>query len=269
MLRSKKLLFIIFLVILISGIVFVFYGNINKSKNFTSATSSKPDVKGAKVKYPQDFTIVIVGDSMTERLGNSDEIRSYLSRYYPDKTFEVLNYGFGATSILSIPDRLTKPTQHAREFRPILDIDFDLIIIESFGHNPLSEYPLNEGLKKQDETLDNIVSLIKKSNPKAKIAFLATLAPNKKNYALNQVDLSPDVREKWANERVAYIQNHIKYANSHNIPLINVYEKSLNTDKDGDLKYIDKVDYIHPSPSGIYLISQEIVDTIFNSNLFN
>lgn len=261
MLNRKEFLFLGFCTLLILGISFAFNTKINESQ-------TKLEVKSEKIKYPQDFTIVLVGDSMTERLGNSDEIRSYLSEYYKDKTFEVLNYGFGSTNILSVPDRLINPTQQSREFRPILDIAFDLIIIESFGHNPLSQFPLKEGLEKQNQTLDRIVYLIKKANPKAKIAFLATLSPNKRSYALTEVELSPEKREQWVTERISYISNHINYAHSHNIPLINVYEKSLNKDLDGDLKYIDKADFIHPSPSGIYLISQEIADFIFKTNIF-
>lgn len=221
-----------------------------------------------KVKYPQDFTIVLVGDSMTERLGNSDELRADFKKYYPDKSVEVLNYGFGATNILSVPERLEKETFHNRAFRPILDIDFDLIIIESFGHNPLSQFSLEEGLKKQTETLDQITKLIQNSNPRAKIAFLATISPNRKKYALNNVDLTTENREKWAEERIAYIKNHISFAQAHNIPLINVYEKSLNKEGDGNLEYISKADYIHPSPTGVYLISEEIAKAIFNSQLF-
>lgn len=222
-----------------------------------------------KVKYPQDFTIVLVGDSMTERLGNSDELRADLKKYYPDKSVEVLNYGFGATNILSVPERLEKETFHNRSFRPILDIDFDLIIIESFGHNPLSQFPLEEGLKKQTETLDQITKLIQNSNPRAKIAFLATISPNRKKYALNNVDLTTENREKWAEERIAYIKNHISFAQAHNFSLINAYEKSLNKDGDGNLEYISKDDYIHPSPTGVYLISDEIAKVIFDNKLLS
>ena len=41
-------------------------------------------------------------------------------------------------------------------------------------------------------------------------------------------NLSPEQRKEWANERTAYIKNHIEYARSHNIPLINIFEKSLS-----------------------------------------
>lgn len=220
-----------------------------------------------KVKYPQDYTLVLVGDSMTEYLGNSDELRAYLKEYYPGKTFEVLNYGFGSTNILSVEKRLTEKTFYTREFRPILDIAFDLILVESFGNNPLSEYPLEEGLQIQTEALDTVVRLIRQENPAAKIVFIATISPNKKVYAYRKVDLSDEQREKWVGERVAYIKNHIEYAVSHNIPIVNIFEKSLNEDDDGNMEYISDTDYIHPSPNGVKFISKEIADFIFKNKI--
>lgn len=237
---------------------------------FTQETEKPTQIKvntKTKVKYPQDYTIVMVGDSMTERLGNSDELMGYLKKYYPNKTFQILNYGFGSTNILSIEDRLKRQTYYGRVFMPILDIAFDLILIESFGHNPLSEFPLNEGLKKQTEALDKIVTLIQKETPKAKIVFVATISPNKRRYGEGEVDLSPEKRLEWANERIAYIKNHIEYAQSHQIPIINIYEKSLNKDGDGNLDYISSLDFIHPSPSGVYFISENIAKFIFENKI--
>lgn len=202
---------------------------------------------------------------MTEFLGNSTELRGFLGNYYPNKSIDIYNYGFGSTNILSIPERLTKWTDHSRAYQPILDIDFNMIIIESMGHNPLSEYPLEEGLKKQTETLDTIISLIHEKRPKARLVFLATLAPNRKNYGLGSVDLSPEKRAEWADERTAYIKNHIGYARSHHIPLINVYENSLDFYGDGNLEYIEHQTYIHPSPKGIIFIQKQIADFIYKN----
>lgn len=220
-----------------------------------------------KVKYPVDYTIVMVGDSMTEALGNSDELMANLKRYYPGKTFQILNYGFGSTNILSIPKRLTETTFYTRDFSPITDIEFNLILVESMGHNPLSELPLDQGLQKQTETLDNIISIIKERNSSAKVAFVSTIAPSKYQYGKGKVDLPDSEREAWANERIAYIKNHMDYARAHNIPLINVFEKSLNKSGDANLDFINKDDYIHPSPNGIYSISDEIAKFIFENNL--
>lgn len=278
MLHNKKFLFFVALFILLLGIVATIYVSSsdktlfkmrsfwNKPLEHKQPTTVNVDNR-QKVKYSQDYTIVLLGDSMTEVLGNSDELRAYLKEYYPKKTFEVLNYGFGSTNILSVQERLEQETMHGRTFRPILDIAFDLILIESFGHNPLSQFPLEEGLKKQSEALDKIVDSIKISNPAAKIVFVATIAPNHYRYAEGQVDLAPEVREKWVNERIAYIKNHIDYAKSHNIPLVNVYERSLNKDQDGDLIYINATDFIHPSPTGVYLISKELAKTIFEQKI--
>ncbi len=236
-------------------------------------TQTNPDLIGAptispqgKVKYPQDYTFVLLGDSMTAALGNSVELKADLIKDYPNKTFEFLNYGFGSTNILSVEKRLTENTTNGRVYRPILDIDFNVILIESFGHNPLSEFPLEEGLKKQNEALDKIVSLISQSNPKATILFVATIAPNRRRYGEGQIDLSLEQRAKWADERTAYIKNHIKYAQDHNIPLINIYKDSL-VDGDGNLEYIDSANFIHPSPNGIIFISHEIADFIFKNKI--
>lgn len=219
------------------------------------------------IKYPQDFTLLLVGDSMTEYLGNSDELKGYLNQYYPNKTFEVLNYGYGSTNILSIQDRLDKGTFHGREFRPILDIDFDLILIESMGHNPLSTYPLDEGLKKQNEALDKIVAATLQKHKKTKIVFVATIAPDKKTYAMGKEDLSVEVRTKWAAERDAYIENHISYAKAHNIPVIDIYAKSKDSEGNGKYIFISQTDHIHPSPTGVLFISKEIADYLAKNNL--
>jgi lysophospholipase L1-like esterase len=232
---------------------------VNTTRDYHGGEPKTIQINGkAKVKYPEDYTTVLVGDSMTEKLGNCDELRAYLKKYFPDKSFALLNYGFGSTNILSVEERLTKETQHGRSFRPILDIAFDVILIESFGHNPLSQFPLEEGLKKQTEALDKIVSIIRQGNPEAKIVFVGTIAPNKKRYGEGLVTLSPEKRAQWADERSAYIKNHLEYAKSHNIPSINIYEKSLNGNDGGNLDYINSADFIHPSPNGVYFISGEI-----------
>lgn len=202
----------------------------------------------------QTKTYVFVGDSMTANLGNFDELKAYLKQYYPNTTFQLLNYGFSSTNILSVQDRLDKNNNYlGRTFQAINDIQFDKIFIESFGNNPLSDHPLDEGLKLQTEALDNIVRAIVKKHKRSSIIFIATVAPVRDRYGEGVVNLTTEVRQKWAAEREAYIKNHIQYAKSHKIPLINIYEKSL-----GNTDYISTNDFIHPSPTGIYFISEQI-----------
>ena len=214
-------------------------------------------------------TIVFIGDSMIEYLGNFDELRGYLKKYYPDKKFLLLNYGFSSTSILSVQERLEKDSTHSgRIFQAIGNIPFDLIIIESFGHNPLSEHSLEEGLRLQHEALDKIVATITQKHPKTKIIFMATIAPVRDRYAEGVVNLTTEKRQQWADERISYIKNHIDYAKSHNIPLINIYEKSLDKEGSGNIDYVNTNDFIHPSPTGVYFISEEIARFLYEHKLF-
>lgn len=249
---------------------FLFFKNSSPDKPIATPKPSpvKVDVEGkTKVRYPDDYVLVLVGDSMTEALGNSDEIRKLFAKHYPGKTFDILNYGFGSTNILSLQKRLIEKTYYGREFRPITEIDFQLILIESFGHNPLSDYSLNEGLRKQTEALSEAVATIRRENPTARILFVATLAPSKASYGRKIIGLTNKQRKIWVEERIAYIKNHIKFAQDNNIPVVNIYEKSLNRYGDVNLDYINKDDFIHPSPKGIIFISEQIADFIYQNGL--
>ncbi len=268
-----KLIFIFIFGVLIVLLVF---GPKKTAENVTTylSPSSTPfnpfPYNRPTIPDKQSYLTYLVGDSNTESLGvNANELRLKLIAHYPTKEFVNYNYGFGSTNILTLPDRLnTETTYKGTKFPPILTQGFDLIIIESFAYNPLSEYPLEEGLKKHNEILDQSIGQIIKANPNAVIAFMTSLAPNSKTYAKGVYDLSAETRLKWVIERKAYIQNHIDYAKKNNIPLINVYEKSLDANGDGDLRYINKDDNIHPSKEGIALMTQTIADFIYETSIF-
>lgn len=262
---AKKLILISLLPIFLLTLFFT-----QKVKTLKSSPAAPKIIvvnQKTKVKYPVDYAIVLLGDSMTEALGNSDELRADIKSYYPGKTLDVLNYGFGSTNILSVQDRLEKTTFYHRDFRPITEIEYDLILVESFANNPLSEFPLEEGLKKQTEALEKMVKTLRESNQHGVIAFVATIAPSVDRYGEGQVDLAPDVRAKWANERIAYFKNHVDFAKSHNIPLIDIFDKSLNSEGKVNIELLNKADHIHPSPNGVIFISQELADAIFTQKL--
>lgn len=265
---------IIFIFLSIFVFITVTYLAISKIHLFTQTNSkqiaeqlSYPKIP-TSVKPSDAYTIILVGDSMTQFYGeNADEIRKNFASLYPKKTFGIFNYGFGSTNILSLQDRLEKPSQFlGKEYPAILEREFDLILIESMGNNPLSQFLLAEGLKKQTEALDKFVKSVTAKHPQAVIVFVATIAPIKNRYAEGVVVLSPEKRNEWANERIAYIQNHIKYAKDHNIMLINIFEKSLKNG-DGNIDYINSNDFIHPSPTGLQFIEKEIADFIYNNRI--
>lgn len=224
----------------------------------------------AYIVFPQvapsaSYTIVFIGDSMTDALRSQDTLfKEYLKKYYPDKFIDVLNYGFGATNILSVKDRLEKETIYQGSlYKPILKRDVDLILIESFGYNPLSQF-LKKGLDVQTKTLDNIISHIRKEKPNAVIIFVATIKPSRKLYAKGVQDLTFRDRLLQVRERESYIENHIEYANKHNIPIIDIYQLS-SKDGDGNLNYINQGDYIHPSSEGVAFINREIASYIIKN----
>ena len=97
---------------------------------------------------------------------------------------------------------------------------------------------------------------------------MATIAPVRDRYAEGVVNLTTEKRQQWADERISYIKNHIDYAKSHNIPLINIYEKSLDKEGSGNIDYVNTNDFIHPSPTGVYFISEEIARFLYEHKLF-
>ena len=220
------------------------------------------------IEQDDSYTIIFVGDSMVDSLGeNFDYLRQDFKDYYPNTVFGLFNYGYGSTNILSLEERLNSATTYRdKTNEAIIDKYIDIIIIGSFGHNPLSELPLEEGLKKQTEALNDIVLQLVTEKPNTLIVFLAEFGPSENNYAKGVVDLNSQQRSIWVNERKAYINNHIDYANGHNIPLINVYEKSL-VNEDVNLDYINKDDYIHPSSTGLIFMSKTIADFLYNNDI--
>lgn len=190
--------------------------------------------------------------------------------YKKDNIFiSIDNYARGSTNILSVNDELTQKTIYwDSTFEPLLSRDFDLILIESFGYNPLSSFGIEDGIKRQNQALDGLMTKLITARPNAAIVFVATIAPSRENYAKTvNLNVPTADRVKQAEERMAYIKNHIDYAKTHNIPLVDIYDKSLNAQGDGDLKYINPDSYIHPSFEGIDFIGHEIANFIYTNQI--
>lgn len=231
---------------------------------YTQPTIPKKDV----------YRVVMVGDSMTEILGPhggklSEQINTLYESTPGHQRILIDNYAQGSTNLLGLLESMNKKiTNGDVTFDPLLSRDFDLILIESFGYNPLSQFGIKDGLKKQTETLDELMKTLITEHPNAVIVFVATIAPNKETYAqVAAPGKTVAEREAQAQERVDYIKNHMNYATQHNIPLIDIYDKSLTPKGDGDLSYIDPHDFIHPSVIGRDFISQEISNFIYESQI--
>src|SRR5688572_14135817 len=90
--------------------------------------------KNPAITKNDSYRIVVVGDSIVNSLGlNANVLREDLIKYYPDSEFVTYNYGYPSSNVLSLYERLTKITKNAStENQPILEKEFELIIIESF-----------------------------------------------------------------------------------------------------------------------------------------
>lgn len=267
---------VLVLIILVVGVLAIYVAS-RKEVNTpidTFAVTPAPTPYQFPYKAPviaknRSYRIVIVGDSIVATLGaNANSLRLNLINYYPESEFVTYNYGYPATNVLSLPERLVSPTKNAAADNPaILSQGFELIIIESFAFNPLSHLALPEGLKKQAEVLEESVRLVLREKPDVAIAFMTPIAPHPTRFATGTYSLSDEERKIWVAERLAYIENHKKFATERSIPVIDVYAASLGPDGVVDSALIAD-DTIHPSEEGIELISRTIADYIFLNNIF-
>jgi lysophospholipase L1-like esterase len=269
--RGFAHIFILLVIVVVAAIYFL---SLPKTKNpidniLPTPTPYRFPYKNPVIPKNRSYRMIIVGDSIVNSLGlNANVLREDLIGYYPDSEFVTYNYGYPSTNVLSLYQRLTeKTTNNGTENQAILKQGFELIIIESFGNNPLSQFPLSEGLQKQDDELERSVKAILAEKPNAAIAFLTPIALDPVNYARGTVALSYEVRKRWVAERVAYIDNHRKFAEDKGIPVIDVYKASLKPDGTVDRSYISD-DFVHPSKKGIELISKSIADYIFTNKIF-
>lgn len=253
-----------------------------KITNIHKATASYPtptpfifrSYTAPKIEKKQVYKIVMIGDSMTAALGpHGGGFSEYINMLYKanggGKQGIIIDNYAKSSNILTVNDELTRKTTISEyAFGPLLSDDFDLILVESYGYNPLSQFGVDEGIKKQNMALDDLMKTLITSHPHSAIVFVATIAPNIQYYAkITQPNNSPEERARQAEERISYIKNHIEYAKNHNIPLVNIYEKSLTAKGDGNIKYINMNDDIHPSFAGITFIGHQIADFIYNNQI--
>src|ERR1035437_1450701 len=98
------------------------------------------------IEKKQVYKIVMIGDSMTVALGpHGGGLSDYMNSLYKKNAqdpqrIHIDNYA-KLSNILAVNDELTKKTTISEyTFGPLLSEDFDLILVESYGYNPLSQF---------------------------------------------------------------------------------------------------------------------------------
>ncbi|OGG14248.1 hypothetical protein A2773_06545 [Candidatus Gottesmanbacteria bacterium RIFCSPHIGHO2_01_FULL_39_10] len=213
------------------------------------------------------ITFALLGDSMIDTLGRDlKSLSLLLSQAYPNVEFTLINYGVGATNIEYGLKRLTDDYDYLEvHFPALLSKNPDIILVESFAYNP---WTISQGdLDKQWLTIAKIIDTIKSHNPKIKIILASTIAPNGQTFG-NGTALEMSSQEKIdrATTIKAYLQNMINYASSSKLPLVNAYHPSIKNGE-GDPRFIDPKDHIHPSLLGQQFFSHKIVETIISNKI--
>lgn len=281
---SRKIIGIVLTVLTVSVFVFtMIVFQRSQSEVISSNTSLTPTptlqpLDGFKYYKPtlvdaDKYNIYLIGDSMTHAFGPRGGIFSeLLTDQFPDKNIEVFNYAQAGVNISQLPERLDEEFQTDEDlrFKPILTGDPapHVIIIESFGYNPLSELGKVDGLRKQEEVLTQVMKTLTERYPGSVIMFMAAIAPDKKTFSESAT--GGDAYGRWAQaeERIEYITNHMDFAREHNIPVIDTYGQSLDSEGDGDTKYINPDDDIHPSAEGLAFMARIMVKRILEEKIF-
>lgn len=210
-------------------------------------------------KHKNNYTIALLGDSMFDTAGiGYPQLVAKLKSLFPEINFNILNYGVGARDLEYGLYRLTNDYEYLGENIPsLLSQNLDIIIIESFAYNHWSKS--QSDLDREWLTLAKIVDEVK-SKSAAKIVFLATIAPNREVYGKGIKDINWTEEERKENSETVkmYLQNHINFANSQKIPLIDIYHQTMDSNGEGKIEYINHDDFLHPSPEGHELVASEI-----------
>lgn len=234
-------------------------------------SESSPGSKAEFVQQPTEsyVSIALLGDSMTDTLGPSfDELERELHAYYPELKPTIVNYGVGGENILSGKKRITDPyTYLGRDIPSMASQQPDIVVIESFGYNP---FPYDAGaLESHWLALAQTIDLIRQHIPNAKIIIATTIAPNDEVFADGALGLNYTSDERKTKVKVirSYLESTVRFALGQRLPLANAYHASLQEDNNGDPKYINPGDHIHPSEQGRQLYAEKIVEAIVENDL--
>lgn len=230
------------------------------------ATAGLPAGRQARKNH---FTIAVIGDSMVDTLGPGvPNLKSNLTQRYPGVTFDIRNYGVGASNIDYGIQRLTHDYEYLGNHIPSLVSQHpDIVVIESFGYNP---YPFDSGaIDRHWLALATMVDAIRGNLPEAKIVMAATIAPNWNVFGDGAPGVSFSDQAKREHVKVVkrYLENTVRFAQSQGLPLADAYHPSLQADGNGKIGYINGGDHIHYSDSGRELFGRVVAQTIVANKL--
>jgi len=217
-------------------------------------TTTHPSIWPTPTQAPSksQYRIMLYGDSMIETMGSSaTALRESLRTRYPQTEFMIVNYARGAQNV-------EVAYQRAQELLPNLVVP-DIIIVGSYAYNPFAPH----SVPKHTEYLTKLLERFTEKG--SAVYLLAEIAPAKNLFGARAPGLNWDDTWRYAQSTnvIALLENALKVATRMNIRIIDAYHDSIvNTDKSGDLRYINTDDYLHPSTLGHQFMADKIVSVL-------
>jgi lysophospholipase L1-like esterase len=217
--------------------------------------------------------IVVLGDSMTDTAGEGCPILcAELEKHYPGRPFDIYNYGVGGTRVGYGLWRLTHDYEfNDKKYKALIKLDPDIVLVESFAYNNGSDGPREGGLSHFREMHRQIVETLREKT-NAKIVYVVTIAPDIEHFlesVPNFINTPVSIRKWMAEDRMVYLEETIKLAKEFKLPLVNVYQASLDAEKQGTPlgRWINPKDCIHPGEEGQQLIAENIVKVFVDKKI--
>lgn len=212
------------------------------------------------------FTIAVLGDSMVDTLGPGvPHLAAELRAYYPGVSFQILNYGVGATNIEYGITRIMSDYDYlGNHIAALASTSPDLVVLESFAYNPL---PVTDGVTRHWLDLARMVDTLRSSLPGSRLLIVSTIAPNASIFGDSILNWSPEEKQRKVTEIKEYLDSTIKFAQSQRIPAADVFHPSLGADGNGKLAYINPGDHIHYSDAGRELFARIVSNAIVSNKL--
>jgi len=203
-------------------------------------------------------TLVLYGDSMIDTMEtNAPYLQNALQKIYPNISFDLLNYGIGAQPASKGLERINTSFEYKdRSYLPALEAKADIYIVDSFAYNPM------ENLAEYESALRGILEQFK-SNGKP-VYLVATIAPLKSNFGKGPggVNWESDIAWTHATKIQTHIEKAIAVASYLNIPVIDCYHQTLQSNGEGIASMVNSHDGIHPSVAGHQFIAKQVADFI-------
>jgi hypothetical protein len=230
------------------------------SAEVESATPSSSSSKTVSLPAKLNYTVVLLGDSMFDTMGNFSYLAADLKSRNPASSFKLLNYGVGASNMDYAMVRLTNSYNYlGKDFPSVISQNPDILVLESFAYNHWDN--TQSDLDRQWLTIARIIETTKRLSPNTRIVLTAAIAPYCPTYTDGSANLPPERKYPECATVKAYLQNMVNFAISQKYPLADAYHASLSG-SDGRPQYINSGDHIHTSDEGRKLMSAKIADAI-------